>query len=129
MKLRILLPFGVFADVDAVSRVAAEGCDGSFGLLPHRLDCVAALKAGILTYQTTGEAHEVYVAVGPGILVKTGPDVCVSVRQAHGGTDLAHLRQAILQEVGKLGGREKQVRAVMSKLEAGLLRRIGRLSP
>jgi F-type H+-transporting ATPase subunit epsilon len=129
MRLKILLPFGVFADVTNVSRIVAEGCDGSFGLWPHRLDCVAALKPGILTYQTTGQANEVYVAVGEGVLVKTGPDVCVSARRAQGGADLAHLREAVEEELGKLDGREKQVRAVMATLEAGLLRRMGRLSP
>ena len=42
MNLKILLPFQVFADKTAVSRVVAESHDGSFGLLPHRLVCVAA---------------------------------------------------------------------------------------
>jgi F-type H+-transporting ATPase subunit epsilon len=128
VRLTILLPFGVFVDVAEVSRIVADGCDGSLGLLPHRLDCVAALTAGILTYQTTSEAHEVYVAVGPGVLIKTGADVCVSVRQAQGGTDLAHLRETVVQELGRVDGREKQVRAVMAKLEAGLLRQISRIS-
>jgi F-type H+-transporting ATPase subunit epsilon len=129
MRLKILLPFGVFADVAEVSRIVAEGCDGSFGLWPHRLDCVAALKAGILTYQTKDDANESYVAVGEGVLVKAGHDVCVSVRRAQGGTDLGHLRQAVEGELGKLDERDKQVRAVMAKLEAGLLRRMGQRTP
>jgi hypothetical protein len=48
MNLKILLPFQVFADKADVSRIVAETRDGSFGLLPHRLDCVAALAPGIL---------------------------------------------------------------------------------
>jgi F-type H+-transporting ATPase subunit epsilon len=43
MHLKILLPYGVFADRPSVSRIVAETGHGSFGLLPHRLDCVAAL--------------------------------------------------------------------------------------
>ena len=43
--------------------------EGSFGLLPHRLDCVAALVPGILTYETK-EDGTVYLAVDQGVLVK-----------------------------------------------------------
>ena len=36
----------VFAERSGVSRIVAETRQGSFGLLPHRLDCVAALVPG-----------------------------------------------------------------------------------
>ena len=62
MTLKVLLPFQVFADNAGVSRIVAETREGSFGLLPHRLDCVAALAPGILTYETEADG-EVYVAV------------------------------------------------------------------
>ena len=52
MNLKVLLPFQVFAEKTDVSRIVAETHDGSFGLLPHRLDCVAALMPGILIYET-----------------------------------------------------------------------------
>ena len=52
MNLKILLPFQILADKAGVSRIVAETREGSFGLLPHRLDCVAALAPGILTYET-----------------------------------------------------------------------------
>ena len=90
MNLKILLPFQVFAEKTGVSRIVAETREGAFGLLPHRLDCVAAIAPGILTYETEAEG-EVYVAVDEGVLVKTGPDVLVSVRRALGGTDLGPL--------------------------------------
>ena len=90
MKLKVLLPFRVFVEMNGVQRIVAETPHGSFGLLPHRLDCVAALSAGILTYQA--DAEEVYVAVDEGVLVKTEAEVLVSVRNAIGGTDLAQLR-------------------------------------
>ena len=51
MNLRILLPFGVFTQKADVLRVVADTTDGSYGLLPNRLDCVAALLPGILTYE------------------------------------------------------------------------------
>ena len=122
MHLRVLLPYQIFAETTGVSRIVAETRDGSFGLLPHRLDCVAALAPGILIYETEAEG-EVYVAVDEGVLVKTGPDVLVSVRNAIGGTDLAQLREAVEQEYLTLDDREQNVRSVMAKLEAGFLHR------
>jgi F-type H+-transporting ATPase subunit epsilon len=126
MTLRILLPFQVFADKASVSRVVAETSDGSFGLLPHRLDCVATLIPGILTYQTESEG-EVYVAVDDGALVKSGVDVVVSVRRALAGTDLGQLRDLVEKEFTTLDAREKSVRSVMAKLEAGFLHRFAGL--
>jgi F-type H+-transporting ATPase subunit epsilon len=41
MNLKILLPFQIFAQKTGVSRIVAETREGSFGLLPHWLDCVA----------------------------------------------------------------------------------------
>ncbi len=128
MNLKVLLPFGVFADKTGVSRIVAETRDGSFGLLPHRLDCAAALAPGILTYEIDGGGDE-YVAVDAGVLVKTGADVLVSVRRALGGTDLDHLRDAVTREFLTLDERERDMRVVMAKLEAGFLRRLARLSP
>jgi F-type H+-transporting ATPase subunit epsilon len=128
MHLKVLLPFGVFADTTGVSRIVAETRDGSFGLLPNRLDCAAALAPGILTYEIDGEG-DVYVAVDAGVLVKTGADVLVSVRRALGGTDLGHLRDAVRQEFLTFDERERDMHLVMAKLEAGFLRRLARLSP
>jgi F-type H+-transporting ATPase subunit epsilon len=126
MNLKVLLPFQIFAEKTGVSRIVAETHEGSFGLLPHRLDCVAALTPGILTYETETDG-EVYVAVDEGVLVKTGPDVLVSVRRALGGADLGRLRDSVKQEFLALDEREQGVRSVMVKLEAGFLRRIATL--
>jgi F-type H+-transporting ATPase subunit beta len=82
MNLKVLLPFRIFAEKTGVTRIVAETQEGSFGLLPHRLDCVAALAPGILIYENEAEG-EVYVAVDEGVLIKTGLDVFVSVRQRH----------------------------------------------
>ena len=126
MNLKVLLPFQVFAEKAGVSRIVAETREGSFGLLPHRLDCVAALAPGILTYETpTG--GEVFVAVDEGVLVKIGPDVHVSVRRALGGTDLAQLRAAVEREFLTLDEHEQSVRSVLAKMEGDLIRRMASL--
>jgi len=125
MNLKVLLPFQVFVERTGVSRIVAETREGSFGLLPHRLDCVAALVPGILIYETVDEG-EVYVAVDEGVLVKTGPHVLVSVRGAMSGADLGQLRDAVTREFLSLDEHEQSVRVVMAKLETGFLRRFAR---
>ncbi|HUE86008.1 MAG TPA: F0F1 ATP synthase subunit epsilon [Vicinamibacterales bacterium] len=127
MNLKVLLPFQIFAEKTDVSRMVAETRDGSFGLLPHRLDCVLALTPGILTYETEAEG-EVYIAVDNGMLVKAGPDVLVSVRRALVGTDLGRLRDSVEQEFTALDDHEQSVRSVMAKLEAGFLHRLAGFS-
>jgi F-type H+-transporting ATPase subunit epsilon len=122
MNLKILLPYKVFAEKSGVSRIVARTGEGSFGLLPNRLDCVAALVPGILTFETAEEG-EVYIAVDEGILVKAGRDVLVSVRNAIGGMDLDKLHTAVGQEFLHLDDQEKAVRSVLAKLESGFVRR------
>jgi F-type H+-transporting ATPase subunit epsilon len=126
MNLKILLPFQVFAEKSGVTRIVVETPQGSFGLLPHRLDCVAALVPGILTYETEA-GGEVFVAVDEGVLIKAGAAVLVSVRRALGGTDLGKLRAGVEREFRTLDENEKCVRLVTAKLETGLLRRLATL--
>jgi F-type H+-transporting ATPase subunit epsilon len=125
MNLKVLLPFQIFAEKTGVSRIVAETREGSMGLLPHRLDCVAALAPGILTYQNEGEG-EVYLAVDEGVLVKTGLEVLVSVRNAIGGTDLGQLHAAVEREFLKVSESEQSVRSVMERMESDFIRRIAR---
>lgn len=126
MHLKVLLPFRVFADTASVLRIVAETTDGSVGLLPHRLDCVASLVPGILEYETEAEGVA-YVALDKGILIKTGPDVLISVRRAIAGADLGQLHQQVEQEFLTLSNEEKSERLIMAKLEGGFLRRFASL--
>ena len=123
MNLKVLLPFKIFAEKTGVSRIVAETREGSFGLLPHRLDCVAALAPGILVFETEAEG-EVCIAVDEGILVKTGTDVLVSVRNAIGGGDLGQLRVMVEQEFLTLDEHEQSVRSVLAKMESNFIRRM-----
>ena len=123
MHLKVLLPFQVFAEKTGVSRIVAETRGGSFGLLPHRLDCVAALAPGILIYESEAEG-EVCVAVDEGVLVKTGLNVLVSVRNAIAGTDLGQLQEAVKREFLTVNEREQSVRSVMAKMESDFIRRL-----
>ncbi len=123
MNLKVLLPFQVFAERTGVSRIVVETHEGSFGLLPHRLDCAAALVPGILTYETPTDG-ELFLAVDAGVLVKTGQDVLVSVRRALAGSDLGRLRESVQREFLTLNEREQFVRSVLAKMESDLMRRM-----
>lgn len=126
MQLKVLLPFRIFADKQKVLRIVAETPEGSFGLLPHRLDCVAALSPGILTYETP-EDGEIFVAVDQGVLIKTADKVTVSVRRALSGSDLGQLRHAIQEQFLSLDERDISVRSLMDKMENRFLSRFSRL--
>lgn len=122
MNLTILLPFQVFAKAADVTRIVVDTTSGSLGILPQRLDCVAALEPGILSYETESNG-EIFVALDEGILVKTGGDVSVSARRAHSGSDLAQLQDTVEQEFQKADQSEQDIRSAMEKLETGFIRR------
>ena len=123
MTLKVLLPYKVFAEEHNVVRIVAMTHQGAFGILPNRLDCVASLSAGILVFETEG-AEEVYLAVDEGVLVKTGLDVRVSVRNAMSGMGLDELRAAVEEEFMQLNEQEEKLRSVLTKMESGFVQRL-----
>jgi F-type H+-transporting ATPase subunit epsilon len=123
VKLKVLLPSQVFAEKADVLRIIAETRAGSFELLPRRLDCIAALAPGILTYETSRDGTA-YLAVDEGVLIKAGSEVLVSVRNAVGGVDLAELHGAVEREFLTLDERERNVRAAVAKIESGFIRHL-----
>ena len=126
MKIKVLLPFQIFTEKTGVLRIVAETQNGSFGLLPNRLDCVAALVPGILMYETESDG-EVYLAIDEGVLIKTGSEVLISVRSAIAGTELAGLREAVEREFLHLNEQEKIVNTVMEKMESSFIHRLKEL--
>lgn len=125
MHLSVLLPFAVFIDVADVTRIVIETHGGALGLLPHRLDCAAALATGILSY-TSAAQGEFCLAVDEGVMIKTGVDVQVSVRRAFAGPDLVQLRSAVEQQFKALDAEERKVRSVMAGLDAEFMRQMAR---
>ena len=89
--------------------------------MPQRLDCVAALCPGILTYENDFDG-EVYLAIDEGVLVKTGFEVLISVRNAIAGTNLAQLREAVEREFLNLNEQEQCLRQALAKMESGLIK-------
>lgn len=126
MSLRVSLPHRELATHADVVRIVAETATGSYGLLPHRLDVVMVLVPGVLTIETAS-LGELYVAVDEGTLVKVGADVLISVRRAREGTELDTLRDAVRDEYLAERTEAHDIRAVMSKLETGFLKRFADL--
>ncbi|WP_410266222.1 F0F1 ATP synthase subunit epsilon [Cyclobacterium sp.] len=124
MHLKILLPFRVFEDIQNVQRIVMETSEGSFGLLPQRLDCVAALVPGIFTYETESE-H--YIAIDEGVMIKAGGEVLVSVRNAIRGASLEDLHQSVEKEFKRLDESEKEIRSSMVKMESGFIMSLEKL--
>ncbi len=121
MGLKVLLPFKVFAEVKNVKRIVAETSEGSFGFLPQRLDCVAALTPGIFMYEVEGEGEK-YLAVNEGVLVKVGLNVWVSVRTAIGDAPLGKLKELVETEMKQQDEEQVNMRSVMAHLESGFIR-------
>lgn len=121
MNLRILLPTEVFLDRE-VSKVVAETESGSYGLLPRHVDFVAALVPGILTCAGP-DGEEEYLAMDEGIILKHGPDVLISTRNAIRGPDLEILQQRVTDQFRNVNEAERKARSVLSRLEADIIRR------
>jgi F-type H+-transporting ATPase subunit epsilon len=120
MKLKMLLPYKIFIECVNVNRIVFETSKGSYGFLPQRLDCAAALVPGIFIYET--EENEVkYVAIDQGILIKAGNEVLVSVRNAIGDADLGELQETVKKSFLDLDEREHKARFVMAKMESGFI--------
>ena len=121
MHLRILLPTRILVD-SPVIKIIAEAENGSFCLLPRHIDMVAALTPGLLAF-TNNEGKEEFAAIDEGVLVKHGPEVLISVRNAVRGTDLGLLRLMITETFEALDDREKRARGALARLEADFVRR------
>jgi F-type H+-transporting ATPase subunit epsilon len=127
MMLKILLPNKVFAKHNNVLRIIVDTLEGSYGILPNRRDCTAALTPGILTYQTE-IGKDVYIAIDQGIFVKKGNEVFVSVRQSIQGIGLSQLREAVKKEFLTLDQKQQEIRFAMDKLESHFLQRLTEFS-
>jgi len=126
LNLEILLPYRVFAKKTSITRVVAETTMGSMGILPHRMDCVAALVPGILVFENAQDG-EVFLAVDQGSLVKVGFDIKISVRNAIGGLNLSDLHHKVETEFINLDENETLARASIERMESGFIHRLAEL--
>lgn len=127
MQVSILLPHRIFAKLTDVSSLVIDTPQGSFGILPNRLDCISPLMPGILSYQIHNqESH--YIAIDEGIFVKTGEQVRLSVRRAIKGNALDELKKTVELEFLNLDEEQQELRSVLAKLETGFLKQFSALA-
>lgn len=122
MRLRILTPTRTLVDGMAV-KIVAQAQNGSFGLLPRHIDFVTALVPGILSWVDPG-GIEHWVGTDEGILVKRARDVQVTTRQAIVSDDLESLRQTLRTDILVPDEQDRAARTALSRLEAGMIRRL-----
>lgn len=127
MILHIALPDRLLLSRE-VTKVVAEGREGSFGIEPRHVDYVSPLVPGILSFSTDGPEEDQFVAVDQGLLVKQGNHVYVSVRDAVYGPDLGALEETVRDKFADLSEQEQAVRSTVDRLEADFVRRFARLS-
>lgn len=110
-----------------INRLQVSTMSGSFGILPQRLDCVAALTSGLITC-TDRTNTEYFIALDQGILTKAGTSVTISVRNAIAGDNIGELHKAINEQFRNLDDEEKKVRQVMAQLETGFIKNFEQLT-
>jgi F-type H+-transporting ATPase subunit epsilon len=123
MTFDIILPYQRYMHTTDVAGIIVETDRGSMGLLPHRLDCVATIPPGIILFRTES-GNEIWVAVDNGFLLKTGPTVTISVRNAFSGPDPVNLKRIVREEFSAISDVDKKVRSIMLKLENNFIRSI-----
>ncbi len=127
MNLKISIPTEVILEKSGVRRIVAESISGSFGILPLRLDCVACLVPGVLLFETEEEGER-FVAVDEGILIKVGPDVSVSVKNAVIANELGTLEKIVKEQFLVQTEQEKKIRSMLTKLESEFVRNLMEIS-
>jgi F-type H+-transporting ATPase subunit epsilon len=126
MKLAVQTPVERLLEC-AVTKVVAEGLNGSFCLRPRHIDLVAPLVPGLLYYETVdGDGR--YLALDRGILIKRSESVSIAVRNAIVGEDLEDLLDVVQTRFRTLDEQERTVRSAVARLESDFLRRFMELS-
>jgi F-type H+-transporting ATPase subunit epsilon len=121
MNLKILLPSQVLME-EKVTKIVAEGAEGCFGLLPGHIDFTTALVPGLLAI-FSAKGQKEFLAIDQGVLVKRGPDVWISTRNAVRNADLGRAKHLVEEQFKNLDEREKMARSATAKLEADIIRR------
>jgi F-type H+-transporting ATPase subunit epsilon len=120
MNLAVLTATETIVNASQVDKISGEAGNGSFTLLPRHIDFVTALDPGILSYVSGG--REYFLAVDRGILVKAGPNVTVSSRNAAYGPGLENLQETVERQFQRRTANEQRARSALDKLEAEFIR-------
>ena len=120
MKFVIATPEGILLNTQ-INKVTFETATGYYTLLPHHVDFVASLTAGITAYVPENETEK-YAACHQGIVVKKGDVVTISVQGAVLGPTLSELQDLIKKEFKQNEEKRKELNTAMARLELGIMR-------
>lgn len=123
MKVKLVIPSKILVEWKDVEWIQARGLEGSFGILPRRLDFVSPLVPSIVGVKESEARDPEYAAVDGGLLVKAGNEVIIATPTAVRGKSLEILRETVTEEFQVLDEKEKEARMAMASLEARFVRR------
>lgn len=126
MRLRVLLPERILLDEEVV-KVNAESRARVFCLLPRRIDKVAVLAAGLVSFTDSGN-EETFLAVDGGTPVKSGEVVTISTPSAICKRPLGALQQAVANELRQRNDHERRAPVALGKIQADLVGQLVELS-
>ena len=126
MRLQIVTPLAVEADLAGIASVRADDRTGSFVVLPNHADFITALAITVVEWATeTGEKG--HIAVRGGIFrVEGGELVQIATRQAISGPTLDQLGTAVLDQLRDEAEAEARTRVAATRLQLGLIRQLDR---
>jgi F-type H+-transporting ATPase subunit epsilon len=122
MKLKVWVPTETMFE-EQVTKIRVEAENGWSGILPRHIDFVTSLVPGIVCFEFPDEQTE-YLAIDQGILVKCGPEVCISTRNAVRSTDLGTLKAAVETQFQATHAKEQAARQFEARLESDLVRQL-----
>jgi F-type H+-transporting ATPase subunit epsilon len=126
MRLQIITPLVVEADLTDIVSVRADDRTGSFVILPHHADFITVLTISVVEWATSaGETG--HIAVRGGILRAEGGElVQIATRQAVSGPTLEKLGTAVLDQLRDEAEAEAKTRVAATRMQMGLIRQLDR---
>jgi len=126
MRLQIVTPLAVEADLTDIVTVRADDRTGSFMILPDHADFITVLAITVVEWSTAA-GEKGHIAVRGGILRVEGGDlVQIATRQAVSGPTLETLGTAVLDQLRDEAEAEAKTRVAATRLHMGLIRQLDR---
>lgn len=125
LRLEVVTPDKTVISED-VEMVICPGTEGEFGVLPHHVSLLSALKIGELRYRKDGKDKFAFVSGG---FVDVNADICsVLAESAEKGEDIDRDRANAARERAEKRLREHQENIDELRAEVALQRALMRLS-
>lgn len=123
-RLEVVTPEKTVVSSD-VDMVICPGTEGEFGVLPHHVSLLSALKTGALRYQTGDKAEQVFISGG---FVDVNENICsVLAESAERASDIDQARAQAAKERAERRLAEKREEIDVTRAQAALQRAIQRL--